>query len=823
MTSTPAPRPRPGRARTRTALIAVTTSSALITGGLLVVTPTAALGADGAVSASRAVARTCAAQPATGDGVVTRELTAQTDGLLRTRLTASGDWDVAVFDRADRSVVAASAGFAGNELATGFVARGQRLLVQACRLPGSGGTATLDTTVEPIGAPSGETVSLVDVATPDRAAKERLQALGLDLTEHGHEDSLEVVLHGRADAQRLRDAGFTYTTEIADLVERSRQNRRADAEYAAATARSTLPSGRTTYRRLADYEAEMKALAAQYPTLVKTLTLPNTSVEGRDIMGIEITTNAANTADGKPVFFNMGVHHAREWPSAEHAMEWAYELLTGYGKDRQTTRVVEGSRTIIVPVVNPDGFTVSREAGEPGDPASFLPFAYEYKRKNCAISASTPAEFRTGTCADNPAGRLRGTDPNRNYGGFWGGVGASPLWSRDTFRGDAPFSAPEVQNVRSLISERSVTNLITNHTYSNLVLRVPGVYDVRPPLEEPQYKALGDAMAARNGYTSQPSWALYDTTGSLEDWSFFHTGGYGFTFEIGPDEFHPPFEQGVVNEYLGLGDTAGAGKGGNRAAYFEMAEATLDPAFHSTLRGYAPRGWDLQLSRTTTGETSPVVQLDGTTIPPLTFTDTVTSKLYNRNGRFTWAVNPSTRPIVAGRYGRDPLAPAQPSFPVANPAGVPAVNTRDPRNGAHETFSFDVGDLPQVDNGTARVDISWARTTTDWDLYVYNADGQLVGQSATGGTNRESALLIEPAGGTYTAYVVNYEGGADDDWGNGSVTFASPLPELRTGIKEAYTLTCTRPDGVVQSTRPVVVERGQTLDLGFACRPSKGQ
>ena len=103
-----------------------------------------------------------------------------------------------------------------------------------------------------------------------------------------------------------------------------------------------------------------------------------------------------------------------------------------------------------------------------------------------------------------------------------------------------PFSEPEVQNVRSLVSSRQVTNLITNHTYSNLVLRVPGVYAVRPPLEEPQYKALGDAMASRNGYTSQPSWALYDTTGSTEDWSFFNTGGLGFTFEIGPDEFHPP-------------------------------------------------------------------------------------------------------------------------------------------------------------------------------------------------------------------------------------------------------------------------------------------
>jgi hypothetical protein len=541
------------------------------------------------------------------------------------------------------------------------------------------------------------------------------------------------------------------------------------------------------------------------------------------VHGIEITTNAANTADGKPVFLNMGVHHAREWPSSEHAMEWAYELLTGYGTDPLTTRIVSQSRTIVIPVVNVDGFTVSREAGEPGDPAEFGLFAYEYKRKNCAISASTPERFRAGLCANNPAGRLRGTDPNRNYGGFWGGAGASPTWSSDVYRGDAPFSEPEIQNVRSLVSTRQITNLITNHTYSNLVLRVPGVYAVRPPLEEPQYKALGDAMAARNGYTSQPSWALYDTTGSTEDWSFFNTGGFGFTFEIGPDEFHPPFEQGVVDEYLGNPGTAGAGTGGNRAAYFEMAKATLDTAMHSTLTGTAPAGWDLLISKTFTSETSPVVQPNGNTTAPLEYTDTLTSSYRSTGGKFTWAVNPSTRPVVAGRYGRDPLAPAQPSVTFTNPPGIPARNTGDPRTGASESFTFEIGGLPQYDNGTATVSMEWASTATDWDLFVFDSAGQLVGQSAQGGTNREDALLVDPPAGTYTAYMTNWLGGEASDWTSAGVTFANPLPELRTGVKEAWQLTCTKPNGQVQSTRAVVVDRGQTLDLGNACKKAKEQ
>ena len=47
------------------------------------------------------------------------------------------------------------------------------------------------------------------------------------------------------------------------------------------------------------------------------------TLEGRRVHGIEIATNPNDLGDGKPIFLNMGVHHAREWPSSEHAMEWA--------------------------------------------------------------------------------------------------------------------------------------------------------------------------------------------------------------------------------------------------------------------------------------------------------------------------------------------------------------------------------------------------------------------------------------------------------------------------------------------------------------------
>src|ERR687897_1876874 len=486
----------------------------LLPGALLIplVIAAPAAGATHTLTAGSAVARPCHRDISTSKAG--RELIrakAPARGLVSVRLRSGGDWDVAVFGKRGR-LVAGSASFRGNELASGFVRRGERLTVQGCRFRGNARRARLSVHFTRIAKRrQAGAFKVVDVMTPKRADKARLQALGLDLTEHGDRNSLEVILHGRADERALQRAGFRYTVRIADLAARTHRNHRRDLRPARATPASGLPSGRDGYRRLPDYDLELKRLAMQYPSLARPITLNHRSLLGRDVNGIEISANAQNTADGKPIFLMMGVHHAREWPSSEHTIEFAYDLLRNYGRDARATQLVDATRTIVVPIVNPDGFNISREAAPLGD---FSLFDYEMKRKNCRVSDSAPTRYTRGTCDDNQGGRLRGTDPNRNYGGLWGGSGASVTWFDDTFRGDAPFSEPETQNIRELVSSRQVTNLITNHTYSNLVLRPPGVADFGFPLEEPQYKALGAEMTAHNAYSNDPSFGLYDTTGA---------------------------------------------------------------------------------------------------------------------------------------------------------------------------------------------------------------------------------------------------------------------------------------------------------------------
>ncbi|MBT2675853.1 carboxypeptidase [Streptomyces sp. ISL-14] len=650
-------------------------------------------------------------------------------------------------------------------------------------------------------AAAGFRPQLVTVSTPTRVDKDRLVALGLDLTEHAGHDYVEVVLHRAADELALAGAGFDWQVRIPDLVRRESDVNAANRAYAAATAVSPLPSGRDAYRSLAGYHADMDRLAEEHPGLVRTFALPHKSLEGKTVYALEIAHDVDAPEDGRPVFLMMGLHHAREWPSGEHAIEFAFDLVRGYGNDDRITSLLKKARVLVVPVVNVDGFEKSFNDGQlvdlrgidEGGTGSILATpGNAYKRKNCRMADGLAPVANECALASSPGGFGAGVDPNRNYGGFWGGPGAAAEPVQATYRGAGPFSEPETQNIRELISGRQVTGLITNHTFSNLVLRPNGVapdttgpdgLPLGDPPDEVAMKELGDRMAAQNGYTSQHSWQLYDTTGTTEDWSYNATGGYGYTFEIGPDEFHPPFPE-VVDEYLGAGEYAGKG---NREAFLLALENAVDPAAHSVITGKAPAGATLRLKKTFATPT-----WSGTIADSLDTTMTV-----GAGGGFTWHVNPSTRPVVKARQIRvvdsDPLKRQT------------YTGTTLPAQPTDREFTVDrAADLLEV-----RLD--WP-APDDLDLYVLrrNADGSLteVGRSTGSVGEKERVLLDSPAQGDYVLRVENWASAAPS-WELTASLYDASTQEVG-GLVENWTLTCEKNGKVLQRV-PVVVDRGQRV------------
>ena len=826
---------------------------------------------SGTVRAKSAVAQDCIKRPiAAGRGVGTRSVSVPSTGWVTANLSAgSGDWDVAIFDRATRSRVAGSTFFGATEHAQGFVTAGQDLVVQACHRSGRAGTARLNVSSTGVEVPKNPpTLSLVRVSVPSAARKSELTSMGLDLTEHGGKGFVEVVLHGAQDARKLREAKFAYTNEVSDLAAQSLKDRRAERRASGRAQAAGLPSGaRSTYRRLDDYNQEMKTLASRNPNLVKPLTLPFKTLTGLPVQGIEISEDVKER-DGKPVFLQMGIHHAREWPSGEHAIEWAYELVNGYkAENAQVRRLMRTTRTIVIPVVNPEGFNTSREAGErlglsggrpnvntPGgdpsgtgladttDTAYFATTPYEYQRKNCRVNNPDGDDPEQGDCTQagtttNTGTSQFGTDPNRNYGGFWGGPGASaggPAPGGDfaqDYRGDGPFSERETQNIRALISARQVTTLITNHTFSNLVLRPPGIRAQGPPPDEPIYKALGDSMAGHNGYASQKSYELYDTTGGTEDWSYYSTGGLGFTFEIGLLGFHPQYSD-VVAQYEGTTQEAG-NRGGNRAAYFKALENTADSSKRSTVTGKAPPGAILRLKKSFTTFTSPVIDMDGVEGARQSFPDTLESTIAGEGRRHVLV---GDQPVhAAGRaehHGPGGHRSAQ------QPAGHPRPGSGGPRAApparavswlpvATPTSRSRCPGAP-ADNAAFSVKIDWGTANSDYDLYVYKdddgngqPDGAAVASSAAGSTNSEVTSFGEPdekvAGKRFIARVVNFAGVENF---SGQIAYQGPKPPTGSSAKESYELTCEGIDGQVGESTTLQIDRAQrkTVDFSRAVR-----
>ncbi|MEX2197081.1 MAG: M14 family zinc carboxypeptidase [Thermoleophilaceae bacterium] len=760
-----------------------------------------------------------------GASCSTAAYTAPMSGYLDVRLRGAGDWDLELRDGAQR--LAASRGFGGREVVQAWVQAGQRLTAQGCRADGAGRNAQVAfelVDVAPPAAPAG-TAKLVRVSgTP--AGIEALEAAGLDVTHARGEGWADVIVSGSEQLDLLKRSGLGFETRIADLNESAARAREADRRYAATVgaAGSPLPSGRTEYRTYEDVQAELKQLVEGNPGLVREVVF-GTSFQGRELSGVEIGSDV-DGADGRPVYFVMGVHHAREWPSVEASMELAH-LLVQQQDDPRIADLLARERIVILPLVNPDGFISSRNAFDLGDTLgqdpnvtlveAVAPFGgtFAYRRKNCNGEIGGP---------EVPCELAWGVDPNRNYGNLWGGNGASSDVTSQSYHGPGPRSESEVQAVWDYVRTHHVTTLISIHNVAALVLRPPGLKGAGLAPDEERMKQIGDAMGAAAGYVSQYGFQLYDTAGTTEDDSYAGTGGYGFTIEMGPPDgnFHMPYETGVVAEWTGENEHAN-GSGGLREALLIGAEAAASAADHAVLQGTAPAGNVLRLRKQFETLTSsycekgiepvvnvglPIVCLTGEQ-PPQTLQDEQdTTTTVPADGAFEWHIGQSTRPFVGGGAVIETLTDVDP--PLATFNGAPGVPTET----VNHEFSLPA-DLP-----ADKLRIALTLTPPeDYDIEVFRKeeDGSLtpLGSSANLPGENEEVVVDAPQPGDYVV-AVHYFAAATGLY-EVTVTRATVSREVTTGHKEAYELTCETPDGGVLERHSLVIDRGQSVALNLGC------
>jgi len=278
----------------------------------------------------------------------------------------------------------------------------------------------------------------------------------------------------------------------------------------------------------------MGDLATDYPTIcelhdLSTETGIGPTWDGRYVWGLKISDNVATDEPDEADVMLNALHHAREITTHEVVYLFAEYLLENYGLDDTVTDIVDGREVWIVPMVNPDGYEYVRNY-------------YDMWRKNRR---------------DNGGG-IFGVDNNRNYPYMWGydDYGSSPNPSSDTYRGPSPGSEPENQVMMQFYAGRSdsgnpVVTCINFHTHSQLVLYPWGYIDAVTD-HNYIYAPMAELFAGYNGYTPEPSYALYNTNGDACDWSYgshLPDGDgllaeplFGFTFEMGT-QFQPPFSE----------------------------------------------------------------------------------------------------------------------------------------------------------------------------------------------------------------------------------------------------------------------------------------
>ena len=346
----------------------------------------------------------------------------------------------------------------------------------------------------------------------DARARSAIAATGADIFEVGH-DYVLVEATGR-EARALKRLGL-------QLVRFKTQD-----EF-----REAFPAADSAYHDYAEMVAELQQAASDHPAIFSLSSL-GLSHEGRTVWVGKISDNVGTDEDEPEVLFTHH-QHAREHLTVEMALYILKILTDEYGTDSQITNLVDGREIWIVFDVNPDGGEYDIATG-----------TYRSWRKNRQPNAGSSAI---------------GTDLNRNWGykfGCCGGSSGTP--SSDTYRGPSGFSAPESAVVRDFVDSRvidgrqQITAYIDFHNYAELVLWPYGYTFTDVPADMTQddhdiFVAMGQAMAATNGYTPQQASDLYITDGTSMDWLYGAHRIFAFAFEMypvtsGQGGFYPPDE-----------------------------------------------------------------------------------------------------------------------------------------------------------------------------------------------------------------------------------------------------------------------------------------
>lgn len=117
----------------------------------------------------------------------------------------------------------------------------------------------------------------------------------------------------------------------------------------------------TSYHHQSDVNTLFHSLENRFPNLAKVGSIGK-SIQGRDLLYIQISTDVGKYVQGKPMFKYVANIHGNEAVGRELLIYLAQYILENYSSNSRIKRLVDQTDIFLMPSANPDGF----EAAKPG-------------------------------------------------------------------------------------------------------------------------------------------------------------------------------------------------------------------------------------------------------------------------------------------------------------------------------------------------------------------------------------------------------------------------------------------------------------------------
>ena len=289
-----------------------------------------------------------------------------------------------------------------------------------------------------------------------------------------------------------------------------------------------LTTAQYTYEKMT---ADLNWFAASYPQYV-SLEAAKTTADGRLIHVVYFgNRNAARQ------IFLCAATHGREYMTTQLVMKqleyYCANYNTGSYNSIPYNRIFENTCFVLVPMVNPDGVTIS-QLGEAGLNRQDLRENLHSIYSSDINGGFTTLDYETWLTRWKANGV--GVDLNRNYSPGWTLINDRPVPSSSLYKGSSPGSEAEAAALMSVIDSLSNPLLaVSYHSYGNLIYWQYGQ-------AEPLWTANSNLATHISNLTGYPT-AGYSNEAGFSNWCVIERGIPSVTVETGGVPCPLPLDQ----------------------------------------------------------------------------------------------------------------------------------------------------------------------------------------------------------------------------------------------------------------------------------------